>query len=156
MDFLVSNLTMYLSRMTRVHKDRNLAISPLHLESVPDILFSPKLVFAWYLSWEASVFEDEVLSLSLALHSQNCSSEVSWTFPSKTSSTRQVSHVEMDPRLGDIIEKNTFWSLRSCATVGMRNAWSWLGLKHSTLSIYSSSEHVYLGKVFSAWQLLFL
>lgn len=46
MDFLVSNLTMYLSRMTRVHKGRNLAISPLHLESVPDILFSPKLVFA--------------------------------------------------------------------------------------------------------------
>lgn len=109
---------MYLSRMTCVHKDRNLAVCPSHLEYMPGMLFSPKLVFARHLSWEARVSEGEVLSHSPAFHSQNSSSEVSWTFPSKTSSPRHFSHTEMDTRLGDIIEKNTFWSLRSCAILG--------------------------------------
>lgn len=59
-----------------------------------------------HLSREAGIFEGELLSHNLTFHSQNSSSEAPWTFLLKTSSTRQVSHMERDPRLRDIMEIN--------------------------------------------------
>lgn len=125
---------MYLSRMTSVHKDRNLAICPLHLESVPDMLLSPELVFAHDTSPE-----------KLASLKGKCSATASH-FRAKTAalkppgffSQRQAAQAGFAHRNGHKIwryhwEKHLLISKELC-NVEMCSAWSWLGLKHSTFT----------------------